>query len=276
MILIINSLDNKTLNPKLLPWMVYAKKCHCSSSKAAAAAATTHSGIHDQMSGLQTLRKLSKRSENSQDNKDCSTFTFMISGWSWSKCCYNVICTIQVTKKVTRVICLPLQPFCWNLDFHFVQLISHAILPQFWIADNQGVSKGQNNKRTSPRESSNQEKKIATAAAAAATLGTFSNSVSNLLLMIMMMMMMIFSTSVVQNLAGNNRYSCQRFSSSVCSSDADPQEAFPIEEKKRRSDEEKVERVSNNTRLQIECRRRWGSLPLRRLSSSSSSSSSGF
>jgi hypothetical protein len=107
------------------------------------------------------------------------------------------------------------------LDFHFVQLISHAILPQFWVADNQGVSEGHNNKRTSPRESSNQEKKIATAAAA--TLGTFSNSVSNLL---MMMMMMIFSTSVVQNLAGNNRYSCQRFSSSVCSSDADPQEAF--------------------------------------------------
>jgi hypothetical protein len=138
------------------------------------------------------------------------------------------------------------------LDFHFVQLISHANLPQFWVADNQGVSKGHNNKRTSPRESSNQEKKIATAAAAAATLGTFSNSVSNLL----MMMMMIFSTSVVQNLAGNNRYSCQRFSSGVCSSDADPQEAFPIEEKKRRSDEEKVERVSNNTRLQIECRKR--------------------
>jgi hypothetical protein len=31
------------------------------------------------LSGLQTLRKLSKRSENSQDNKDCSTFTFMMS-----------------------------------------------------------------------------------------------------------------------------------------------------------------------------------------------------
>lgn len=237
---------------------------------------------------VQGLCQTCKHSENSQrDQKTLRTtrivlpspswwlVSFMISGWSWSKCCYNVICTIQVTKKVTRVICLPLQPFCWNLDFHFVQLISHAILPQFWVADNQGVSKGHNNKRSSPRESSNQEKKIATAAAAAAaTLGTFSNSVSNLLMMTMMMM--IFSTSVVQNLAGNNRYSCQRFSSSVCSSDADPQEAFPIEEKKRRSDEERVERVWNNTRLQIECRRRWGSLPLRRLSSSSSSSSSGF
>lgn len=134
------------------------------------------------------------------------------------------------------------------------------------------VSKGHNNKRTSPRESSNQEKKISTAAAA--TLCTFSNSVSNLL----MMMMMIFSTSVVQNLAGNNRYSCQPFSSSVCSSDADPQEAFPIEKKKRRSDEEKVERFSNNSRLQIECRRRWGSLLLLllRLSYWSSSSSAFF
>ncbi len=30
------------------------------------------------LSGLQTLRKISKRSENSQDNKDCSTFTFMM------------------------------------------------------------------------------------------------------------------------------------------------------------------------------------------------------
>jgi hypothetical protein len=48
MIFIIYSLDNKTLNPKLLPWMVYAKQCHCYSPKAAAAAATTHSCIHDQ------------------------------------------------------------------------------------------------------------------------------------------------------------------------------------------------------------------------------------
>jgi hypothetical protein len=68
--------------------------------------------------------------------------------------------------------------FLLELRSHFVQLISHAILPQFWVADNQGVSKGHNNKRTAPRESSNQEKKIATAAAA--TLVTFSNSVSNL------------------------------------------------------------------------------------------------
>ncbi len=67
-------------------------------------------------------------------------------------------------------------------------------------------------------------------------------------------MMMIFSTSVVQNLAGNNRCSCQRFSSSVCSSDADPQEAFPIEEKKRRSDEEKVERKWREFRTIPDCR----------------------
>lgn len=65
---------------------------------------------------------------------------------------------------------------------------------------------------------------------------------------------MIFSTSVVQNLAGNNRYTCQRFSSSVCSSDADPQEAFPIEEEKRRSDEEKVERKWRGFRLIPDCR----------------------
>jgi hypothetical protein len=69
-----------------------------------------------------------------------------------------------------------------------------------------------------------------------------------------MMMMMIFSTSVVQNLAGNNRCSCQRFSSSVCSSDADPQEAFPIEEKTRRSDEGKVERKWRGFRTIPDCR----------------------
>jgi hypothetical protein len=67
-------------------------------------------------------------------------------------------------------------------------------------------------------------------------------------------MMMIFSTSVVQNLAGNNRCSCQRFSSSVCSSDADPQEAFPIEEKTRRSDEGKVERKWRGFRTIPDCR----------------------
>ncbi len=103
---------------------------------------------------VQGLCKACKHSENSQrDQKTLRTrrivlpspswwlVSFMISDWSWSKCCYNVICTIQVTKKVTRVFCLRLQPFCWNLDFHFVQLISHAILAQFWVADNQGYPK---------------------------------------------------------------------------------------------------------------------------------------
>ncbi len=208
------------------------------------------------LSGLQTLRKLSKRSENSQDNKDCSTFTFMMISllhdqWLILK---QVLLQCHMHnsghKESDQSLLPAFTAFLLELGFPFCAIDqpcnSATVLG---CREPRGIQRTQQQKDIPKRIKQPTEKNCNSSSSNIRYL--FSNSVSNLL---MMMMMMIFSTSVVQNLAGNNRYSCQRFSSSVCSSDADPQEAFPTEEKKRRSDEEKVERKWRGFRTIPDCR----------------------